>query len=226
MSAFYPKLIYFPCIFTSQWSIKFYDDFSACQPVLGTVCSWKKTGFWSKGCEWNLHQRDQGVKVSVFIWHTSVSILPICIYTNISSFAVRRIMMLEFSQYVENFLWPNFGPSTVNLAHILSIVVMINEKFRERVPAWEVFLPLKMIIFHKCLISDFSEFQIKAGAISMFLSVCAWSLPVWKGQFEGANCVASFPESLLQQYGRGFDSWPGQKTCFTLNVGLSSTGTF
>jgi hypothetical protein len=92
--------------------------------------------------------------------------------TNLYSFAVRRIMMLEFSQYVENFLWPNFGPSTVNLAHILSIVVMINEKFRERVPAWEV--KTREYNFCHYFLTIFSlEFQIKARAISVFLPLCA-----------------------------------------------------
>jgi len=81
-------------------------------------------------------------------------------------------MMLEFSQYVENFLWPNFGPSTVNLAHILSIVVMINEKFRERVPAWEV-KPREYNFCHYFLTIFPPEFQIKARAISVFLPLCA-----------------------------------------------------
>jgi hypothetical protein len=66
---------------------------------------------------------------------------------------VRRIMMLEFSQYVENFLWPNFDPSTKSLAHIMSIVVMINEKFRERVPAWEV----RQNFFEPQIVVDFSN---------------------------------------------------------------------
>jgi len=55
-----------------------------------------------------------------------------------AGFSIKRIMMLEFSQYLENFLWPNFT-ETSNLAHLLSIVVVVNEKFRERVPAWTAF---------------------------------------------------------------------------------------
>uniref|UniRef100_T1J5U4 RNA helicase aquarius n=1 Tax=Strigamia maritima TaxID=126957 RepID=T1J5U4_STRMM len=57
-----------------------------------------------------------------------------------SSFSIRRIMLLEFSQYLENYLWPNYDPNKVSAAHIMSIVIMVNEKFRERVPAWEVFI--------------------------------------------------------------------------------------
>ncbi|KAG8194552.1 hypothetical protein JTE90_013299 [Oedothorax gibbosus] len=62
-----------------------------------------------------------------------------------SEFSIRRIMVLEFSQYLENCLWPKYeGPldSTQGLtqhAHMMSIVIMVNEKFRERVPAWETF---------------------------------------------------------------------------------------
>ena len=47
--------------------------------------------------------------------------------------------MLEFSQFLENYLWPNFKAETSTLAHIMSIIVIVNEKFRERVPAWTAF---------------------------------------------------------------------------------------
>ena len=51
---------------------------------------------------------------------------------------IRRIMMLEFSQYLENYLWPNYNPESSSASHVLSIVIMVNEKFRERVSAWQV----------------------------------------------------------------------------------------
>ncbi|CAG0881256.1 unnamed protein product [Darwinula stevensoni] len=56
-----------------------------------------------------------------------------------SSFSRRRIMMLEFSQYLENYLWPNFTAERSSKAYLVSIAVMVNEKFRERVPAWKAF---------------------------------------------------------------------------------------
>lgn len=67
--------------------------------------------------------------------------------------------MLEFSQYLENYLWPNFTQHST-LAHTMSIVSMLNEKFRERVPAWEVctriiFLPMYLFkhrIVFKCFL--------------------------------------------------------------------------
>lgn len=46
-------------------------------------------------------------------------------------------MVLEFSQYLENYLWPNYKPGA-SQAHMLSIVIMVNEKFRERVQVWQV----------------------------------------------------------------------------------------
>jgi len=46
-------------------------------------------------------------------------------------------MLLEFSQYLENYLWPNYS-SLSSAAHALSIAVLVNEKFRERTPSWEV----------------------------------------------------------------------------------------
>merc|ERR1719370_637626 len=47
--------------------------------------------------------------------------------------------MLEFSQFLENFLWPNYSSETNSLTHLMAIVVIVNEKFRERVPAWTPF---------------------------------------------------------------------------------------
>ena len=65
-----------------------------------------------------------------------------------AEFSVKRVMMLEFSQYLENFLWPNFDEES-GVEHVLSIVLMVNEKFRERVPAWTSFLkkPEKFPVF-------------------------------------------------------------------------------
>jgi intron-binding protein aquarius len=53
--------------------------------------------------------------------------------------ALKRVMLLEVSQYLENYLWPNFDPATASFEHIMSIILMVNEKFREGVPAWTCF---------------------------------------------------------------------------------------
>ncbi|XP_037949503.1 RNA helicase aquarius [Teleopsis dalmanni] len=53
--------------------------------------------------------------------------------------ASRRIMMLEFSQYLEEYLWPNYVREKATHAHLMSIVAMVNEKSRERVEVWPFF---------------------------------------------------------------------------------------
>lgn len=52
---------------------------------------------------------------------------------------LRNIIMLEFSQYLEKYLWPNFDASSSSYEHVMSIVFMCNEKFRERVDTWATF---------------------------------------------------------------------------------------
>jgi intron-binding protein aquarius len=53
--------------------------------------------------------------------------------------ALKRVMLLEVSQYLENYLWPNFDEATASFEHVMSIIVMVNEKFRGGVPAWSCF---------------------------------------------------------------------------------------
>ncbi|XGW03315.1 hypothetical protein V3C99_014927 [Haemonchus contortus] len=54
-------------------------------------------------------------------------------------FSPRKIIMLEFSQYLECYLWPNYT-AEASIPHVMSIVVMLNEKFRERIDAWQCFV--------------------------------------------------------------------------------------
>lgn len=56
-----------------------------------------------------------------------------------SNFSTKRVMMLEFSRYLENYLWPNYSKEKVTTTHVMSIAAIVNEKFRERVPAWTSF---------------------------------------------------------------------------------------
>ena len=46
---------------------------------------------------------------------------------------------MQVSQYLENYLWPNFNEETSSPAHILSIAAIVAEKARENVPAWDCF---------------------------------------------------------------------------------------
>ena len=41
---------------------------------------------------------------------------------------LQRVMILEVSQYLENYLWPNFDPETATFEHVMSMIIMINEK--------------------------------------------------------------------------------------------------
>ena len=41
---------------------------------------------------------------------------------------LQRVMILEVSQYLENYLWPNFDPETSSFEHVMSMILMINEK--------------------------------------------------------------------------------------------------
>ena len=43
---------------------------------------------------------------------------------------LQRVMVLEVSQYLENYLWPNFDPETATFEHVMSMILMINEKVR------------------------------------------------------------------------------------------------
>eukprot|EP00798_Chlamydomonas_sp_ICE-L_P018650 gene18650-25166_t len=48
---------------------------------------------------------------------------------------LRRVMLLEISQYLENYLWPNFEADSSD-EHVISIMLMVNEKFRENIDPW------------------------------------------------------------------------------------------
>lgn len=41
---------------------------------------------------------------------------------------LQRVMILEVSQYLENYLWVNFDPETASFEHVMSIIIMVNEK--------------------------------------------------------------------------------------------------
>lgn len=41
---------------------------------------------------------------------------------------LQRVMILEVSQYLENYLWPNFDAETATFEHVMSMILMVNEK--------------------------------------------------------------------------------------------------
>lgn len=123
-----------------------------------------------------------------------------------SKFSVRRIMMLEFSQYLENFLWPNYNENATR-AHTMSIVVMVNEKFRERVQVWEAFEknPTQFAGFFQnvleaCLEESIMDFNLKEQtALIVFLNHCFNSMEVSLVREEAKRLVSLSMWISLQQ---------------------------
>lgn len=67
-----------------------------------------------------------------------------------------------FSQYLERYLWLNFDPEKSTKEHIMSIVVMINEKYRERISAWQViFFVLFFCVIKRANLANFDNFLYK-----------------------------------------------------------------
>lgn len=92
---------------------------------------------------------------------------------------------LEFSQFLENYLWPNFVSETSSKGHLISIVSMVNEKFRERIPAWRAFLdkPKEFSGFFRrvlrATIDDTFQFSIQEQtSLLVFLMHCFNSVEV------------------------------------------------
>ena len=53
-------------------------------------------------------------------------------------FQTRLVTELELSHYLEKYLWPKFDPLIVTKHYLLSIVLLVNEKYKQRVSAWKV----------------------------------------------------------------------------------------
>lgn len=99
--------------------------------------------------------------------------------------ALRRIVLLEFSQYLENYLWPNFDENSATHYHYMSIVFMANEKLRERVQLWPIFNENPenfAILFRKilqmCLLDDSKIQMAERTALIIFVNHCFNSMEV------------------------------------------------
>ncbi|CAO0789808.1 unnamed protein product [Mucor circinelloides] len=55
-----------------------------------------------------------------------------------SLFSPRKLLLLEYCQYLEKFLWPNYDENA-SLNHVLSICLMVNEKARQNISLWDAF---------------------------------------------------------------------------------------
>lgn len=111
----------------------FYLD---CSPSMGSWYSNRKTRTWyciNRQYLWKSHQF-KVILCNEQLWS--------CIFSDCS----RLANSLESSQYLEQYLWPFFNPEIANKAFIISMVLMVNEKFKERVPAWKVSHHVKGIL--------------------------------------------------------------------------------
>jgi Intron-binding protein aquarius N-terminal len=156
-----------------------------------------------------------------------------CIYTEhmcARGFDSQAVVLLELSRYLECYLWPHLpewssssssssaatataaSSAEVSRAHMLSIVVMINEKFRQKVPAWECFRAHGdrfAVLFQKILRLAFSPV---ASSSSAHNKEAVSSVSCGKA-FEGfssaeraafvlflVNCFQSFEETLVRPH--------------------------
>ncbi|XP_011502615.1 PREDICTED: intron-binding protein aquarius [Ceratosolen solmsi marchali] len=130
---------------------------------------------------WAPHTSDSHLSFSAQI-ADDIYVEEICV----SKFSIRRIMMLEFSQYLEKYLWPNYNAQTATRAHTMSIVVMVNEKFRERVQVWEAFEKLPnqfpgffQHVLEACLEESIHDYDLREQtALIVFLNHCFNSMEV------------------------------------------------
>lgn len=121
----------------------------------------------------------------------------------------RRIMILEFSRYLENFLWPNFNEKSSS-AHVMSIVFLLNEKFRERIEVWKVFdknADNFSLLFNKVLQKCLEKIDIVKATTSIvreqtsllvFLNHCFSSMEVELCRDEAKKLVSLSMWSCLQ----------------------------
>lgn len=132
---------------------------------------------------------------------------------SLSKFSIRRIMMLEFSQYLENYLWPNYNADTATRDHTMSIVVMVNEKFRERVQVWEAFEknPSQFSGFFKrvleaCLEDSIIDYELRdQTALIVFLNRCFNSMEIPLIREEAKRLVSLLMWTSLQENRRDLE---------------------
>jgi len=150
-------------------------------------------------------------------------------------FDSQAVVLLELSRYLERYLWPHFlqcaaaaasvpsssaCSSPVSRAHLMSIVVMINEKFRQKVPAWECFRaePDRFgVLFQQILLLAFPSTSSSSSSSSEHGASATDGAVSWAFSsgvvFEGfsweeraafvlflVNCFQSFEETLVRPH--------------------------
>ncbi|VDD93074.1 unnamed protein product [Enterobius vermicularis] len=132
------------------------------------------------------------------------------------AYASKKIVMLEFSQYLERYLWPNYDPSTADVKYLMSMVVMINEKFRERILAWRCICerPAKFPAFFRSVLrlalEDTELSTVEQSAIITFFVNCCNSIEVdvVREEFVKIVSLSSWINLLPVQRDDMFNSYP------------------
>jgi intron-binding protein aquarius len=135
---------------------------------------------------------------------------------------LQRVQLLEISQYLEKYLWPHFDADKASATHVMSVVMMVNEKFREGVSAWTPFrdapekfagffkrvmrvksekllsLPEKTahLVFLVRAFSSLEEEMVRAAALPLV------SLPLWSNLSEGRLLVELRNNAQLEKHWR------------------------
>ena len=74
---------------------------------------------------------------------------------------ISRLQLLELSGYLENYLWKHLSEDS-SFQHVFSILMMVNEKFREGVPVFEALTAdaAKFQLFFKSVVQMSNLFQV------------------------------------------------------------------
>ena len=69
-----------------------------------------------------------------------VDVLSVLYFVTYSyRYSLRQVTSLEYSQYLDNYLWRHFTRERANPAFLLSICLMVNQKWRQGVLPWKSF---------------------------------------------------------------------------------------
>lgn len=110
-----------------------------------------------------------------------------------------RVMVLEISQYLESYLWPHFDPASATFEHVMSILLMVNKKFRENVPAWACFHARKVCKHGwgegwpgegegQQQWRRHSRGGAQAGYALLGVLLCTYDVPAWRAAERGCFC--------------------------------------
>lgn len=79
---------------------------------------------WSKAGDASQHKKPFDPELVKKIYQTELSVTA----GQRKTVPLQRVMILEVSQYLENYLFPNFDPETATFEHVMSMILMVNEK--------------------------------------------------------------------------------------------------